>query len=186
MRQRVTLTLTASELRQLGAARYRRHLAARRERTQAIARTRFGRLGTDNPWLLLREIAYASAATKAEHSGNAARFAQWCDARALHDDANECRADAATDLADAKVWARRFIALSDSGERMTRRLEALTVRAELCEIVSRQTSIYLPTPLAEPLALHQSAQAPPKSKPTANIRGAASAFSFTQRKAVKN
>jgi hypothetical protein len=176
MRQRVAVTFTASELRQLGAARYRRHLTARRERVRAIARTRFSRLGSDNPWLLLREIAHASAATKAEHSGNAARFAEWCDARALHDDANECRADAATDLAEAKVWARRFIALSDGGERVTRRLEALAVRAELCEIVSHQTSSELPTSQVAPLASHLSAQAPPKSKPTANIRGAGSAF----------
>ena len=176
MSQRVVVAFTASELRQLGAARYRRQVAARRERAQAIARTRFSRLGSDNPALLLREIAHASAATKAEHSGNAARFAEWCEARALHDDANECRADAATDLAEAKAWARRFIALSDSGERMTRRLEARTVRAELCEIVSHETSSEPPTPQAEPLAFHLSAQAPPRPTVTANLAARPSAL----------
>lgn len=170
------ISFTADELRQLAAERRRRFPAARRSRARAVQGSKYSRLGTDNPALLLREIAYANAATKAEHSGQAARFASWCQARAKHDDARECRAASANDLTEAKAWALRFVALSDSGERMTRRAEALTVRAEVSEIISHETSDELPTPLAEPLAFHLSAQAPPKQTASAFICGAASAL----------
>jgi hypothetical protein len=180
------LSLTADDLRQLAAVRRRRFVADRRQRAQAISRSKYRRLGTDNATLLLREIAYASAKTKAEHSGQASRFASWCQARAKHDDARECRAASANDLTEAKAWALRFIALSANGEQLTRSAEALTTRAEVSEIASHETSDELPTRLAEPLAFHLSAQAPPKQTATAVIRGAASAFQLSQRKAVKN
>lgn len=155
------ICFTADDLRQLAAARRRRFAAQRQQRAAAIQRSKYRRLGTDSPALLLREIAYAKAETKAAHAGDASRFASWCEARAKRDDARECRSTAAHDLTEAKAWALRFVALSANGARMTNRAEALTVRADAAEILSHETSNELPTMLAEPLAFHLSAQAPP-------------------------
>jgi len=167
---------TADEWRQLAAARRRRFAASRRQRAAAIRRSKYSRLGTDSPALLLREIAYATAETKAEHAGQASRFASWCEARAKRDDARECRSASAHDLTEAKAWALRFVALSDNGERMTRRAEALTVRADAAEIFSHDTSNELPTMLAEPLAFHLSAQAPPRATVNADTAARHSAL----------
>jgi len=158
---------TDDDLRELAAMRRRRFAAQRQRRADAIQRSKYKRLGTDSPALLLREIAYETAEAKALHARQASGFVSWCEARGLRDDARECRTSAVNDLTEAKAWARRFVALSANGERVTQRAEALTVRADAAEIFSHETSNELPTMLAEPLAFHLSAQAPPRATVTA-------------------
>lgn len=159
----------------LQALRDRAGASERRERRHKLAGTP---LGTDHPTLLMLEKAEYAAEKHGELCETHTKFAEWCDARGLTDDALDSRTRASENLEEMKRQACRIIALLPSMRPLMRSHAYALDYASLCMAEATEIlpiSIMPTAPRCEPIASHLSAQAPPRE----GVAPSGDPFAFT-------